>query len=112
MKEYEIEFEIQTFNTLVYFPNQQFSKQKDFKTLWFLYATKIKPVEVNVNFLHHLETSKNHTIFMFSGGIKENIDPQCVKELQYRRERKKFDVVNLKRQQFNHKTNYFKNKRT
>ena len=49
---------------------------------------------------------------MFSGGIKENIDPQCVKELQYRRERKKFDVVNLKRQQLNHKTNYFKNKRT
>ena len=28
----------------------------------------------------------NHTFFMFSGGIKRNIDPKWVKQLQYRRE--------------------------
>ena len=35
----------------------------------------MKPVEVNVNFLYHLETSKYHRFFMFSGGTKGNIDP-------------------------------------
>ena len=33
------------------------------------------PVEVNVNFLYHLETSENHKFFMFLGGAKGDIDP-------------------------------------
>ena len=53
----------------------------------FLHTTKIKPVEVNVNFLYHLETSENHRCLMFSGSIKGNIDPKWVNQLQYRRER-------------------------
>ena len=45
----------------------------------------MKPVEVNVNILYHLET-ENHRFFMFLGGTKENIDPKWVKQQQYRRE--------------------------
>ena len=45
----------------------------------------MKPVEVNVNLLYHLET-ENHRFFMFLGGTKGNIDPKCVKQQQYRRE--------------------------
>ena len=56
---------------------------KDCKTLQFLYMTKTKPVEVNVNFLYPLESSENHRFFMFLEGIKENIDPKWVKQLQY-----------------------------
>ena len=41
----------------------------------------MKPVEVNVNLLYHLETS-----VMFLGGTKGNIDPKWVKQQQYRRE--------------------------
>ena len=30
----------------------------------------MKPVEVNINFLYHLETSENHRFFMFLGEQK------------------------------------------
>ena len=30
----------------------------------------MKPAEVNVNFLYHLETSENHRLFMFLGAQK------------------------------------------
>ena len=46
----------------------------------------MKPVEVNVNFLYHLETLENHRFFMFLRGTKGNIDPKWVKQQQYRRE--------------------------
>ena len=46
----------------------------------------MKPVEANVNFLYHLETSENLRFFMFLGGSKGNIDPKWVKQQQYRRE--------------------------
>ena len=46
----------------------------------------MKPVEVNVNFLYHLEPSENHRRFMFLGGTKGNIDPKWVKQQQYQRE--------------------------
>ena len=46
----------------------------------------MNPVEVNINFLYHLETSENGRCFMFLGGIKGNIDPKWVKQQQYRRE--------------------------
>ena len=46
----------------------------------------MKPVEVNINFLHHLETSENHRFLMFSGRTKGNIDPKRVKQQKYRRE--------------------------
>ena len=46
----------------------------------------MKPAEVNVNFLYHLETSENHRLFMFLGEANRNTDPQCVKQQQYRRE--------------------------
>ena len=49
--------------------------------------TKTKPAEVNVNFSYSLETSESHIFLMFSGGIKGNIDPEYVKQLQHRRER-------------------------
>ena len=42
----------------------------------------MKPVEVNVNFLYHLETSENHGCFMFLGGTKENIDQKWVQQQQ------------------------------
>ena len=42
------------------------------------------PVEVNVNFLYPLETSENLGFLMFSDGIKGNIDPKWVKQLQFR----------------------------
>ena len=42
---------------------------------------------INVNFPYTLETSENHRFFMFSGGIKGNINPKWVNQLQYRRER-------------------------
>ena len=45
----------------------------------------MKPVEVNVNLLYHLET-KNHRFLMFLGDTKGNIDPKCVEQQQYRRE--------------------------
>ena len=40
----------------------------------------MKPVEVNVSFLYHLETSENDRFFMFLGGTKENIDPKWAKQ--------------------------------
>ena len=46
----------------------------------------MKQVEVNVNFLYHLETSENHRFFMFLGGTQGNIDAKRVKQQQYRRE--------------------------
>ena len=46
----------------------------------------MKPVEVNVNFLYHLETLENHRLFMFLGRTKGNIDPKWVKQQQYWRE--------------------------
>ena len=46
----------------------------------------MKPVEVNVNFLYHLETSENHRFFMLLGGTKGNIDPKWVKQQQYQSE--------------------------
>ena len=46
----------------------------------------MKPVEVNVNLLYHLETSENHRFFMFFEGTQGNIDPKLVKQQQYRRE--------------------------
>ena len=46
----------------------------------------MKPVEVNVNYLCHLETSENHRCFRFLGGTKGNIDPKWVKQQQYQRE--------------------------
>ena len=46
----------------------------------------MKPVEADVNFLYHLETSENHRFFMFLGGKKGNIDSKWVKQQQYRRE--------------------------
>ena len=56
----------------------------------------MKPVEVNVNLLYHLEISENHRFFMFLGGTKGNINPKWVKQQQYRRVAQ-FDVVSLKR---------------
>ena len=46
----------------------------------------MKPVEVNVNFLYHLETLENHRFFMFLRSTKGNIDPKWVKQQQYWRE--------------------------
>ena len=46
----------------------------------------MKPAEVNVDFLYHLETSGNHRFFMFFEGTKGNIYPKWVKQQQYRRE--------------------------
>ena len=46
----------------------------------------MKPVEVNVNFSYHVETSENHIFFMFLGGTKGNIDPKWVNQQQYQRE--------------------------
>ena len=46
----------------------------------------MKPVEVSVYFLYHLGTSENHKFFMFLGGTKGNINPEWVKQQQYRRE--------------------------
>ena len=40
----------------------------------------MNPVEANVNFLYHLETSENYRFFMFLGGTKSNIDPKWVKQ--------------------------------
>ena len=45
----------------------------------------MKPIEVNVNFLYHLETLENHRFCMFLGSAKGNIDPKWVKQ-QHRRE--------------------------
>ena len=42
----------------------------------------MKPVDVNVNFLYHLETLENHRFFMLLGSAKGNIDPKQ----HYRRE--------------------------
>ena len=46
----------------------------------------MKQVEVNVNFLYHLETLENHRFIMFLGDAKGNIDPKWVKQQHYRRE--------------------------
>ena len=40
----------------------------------------MKPVEVNVNFLYHLETSESLKFFMFLGGTKGNIYPKWLKQ--------------------------------
>ena len=45
----------------------------------------MKPAEVNVDFLYHLETSET-TDFLFFEGTKGNIYPKWVKQQQYRRE--------------------------
>ena len=44
--------------------------------------TKIKPVEVYVNFNTPWKHQKTR-YFMFSGSIKGNTDPKWVKQLQY-----------------------------
>ena len=46
----------------------------------------MKPVDVNVTFLYHLETSEKHRFFMFLGGTKGNIYLKWLKQQQYRRE--------------------------
>ena len=46
----------------------------------------MKPVEVNLNFLYHLETSESHKFFMFLGDTKGNIYPKWLKQQQFRRE--------------------------
>ena len=46
----------------------------------------MKPDEVNVSFLYHVEVSENHRCFMFLGGAKGNTDPKWVKQRQYWRE--------------------------
>ena len=52
----------------------------------------MKPVEVNVNSLYHLETSENQIFFVFLRGTKGNTDPKWVKQQQHRREwQKKLD---------------------
>ena len=66
----------------LFFPVNYFSEQNDCKT-YFLYTTKIRPVEVNVNFLYPSETSENH-IFDVSEGTKGNINPKWIKKQQYR----------------------------
>ena len=38
----------------------------------------MKPIEVNVSFLYHFETSENHIFFMLLGSTKGNIDPKWV----------------------------------
>ena len=53
----------------------------------------MKPVEVNVNILYPLETSENHRLFMFPGDTKRNIDPEWLKQQQYRRERHNFMLL-------------------
>ena len=63
----------------------------------------MKPVEVNVIFLCHLETLENHRFFMFLRGTKGNIDPKWVKQ-RYRREWYNLMFVSLKHWQFNCKT--------
>ena len=42
---------------------------------------------INANFSYPLETLENHRFFMFSAGIKRNIDAKWVKQLQYQRQR-------------------------
>ena len=42
----------------------------------------MKPVEVNVNFLYHLETSESHIFFIFLGSTKGNTEPKWVKQQQ------------------------------
>ena len=44
----------------------------------------MKPVEVNI------KTSENHRFFMFPVDARENIDPKCVKQQKYWRERHNF----------------------
>ena len=47
----------QVLDIQVYFPSQQFSKQKDYKTLQFLYTTKSKAVELNCSKSSHQRCS-------------------------------------------------------
>ena len=63
--------------------------------MYFLYTTKIKPVEVNVNLLYPLETSENH-IFGVSGDTKGNNDLKWVKKTTISARVAQFDVVCLK----------------
>ena len=51
---------------------------------------KIKPVKLS---LYPMEASESHRFFMFSGGIKWNIDLKWVKEQQYCRERHNFMLL-------------------
>ena len=37
--------------------------------MWFIYATKINPVEAIVSLLYPLETSENHIFFDVLGGV-------------------------------------------
>ena len=61
--------------------------------------TKIKPVDANVKFLYHLETSENHRFFMFLGSTKGNIDAKWVKLSRaiISSRATQFDVVNVRR---------------
>ena len=64
--------------------------------LQFLYTTKIKPVEVNVNFLYHLETSENHRYFVFSAYRREHW-PEMSHTTTISARAAQFDVASLKR---------------
>ena len=55
------EFKIPNLKYIGLFSQSIVLKQKDCKTLQFLHKTKIKPVDVNVDFLYPLETSENHS---------------------------------------------------
>ena len=59
-------------------------------------TTKIKPVEVNVNFLYPLETLKYHKFLMFSGGPEGYIDPKWVKKTTILARAAQVDIVSLK----------------
>ena len=72
----------------------------------------MKPVEVNVNFLCHLETSENHRFFMLLGSTKGNIDSKWVKQQQYRRERYNLMLLALSASSSIVKQNDCKNKPT
>ena len=96
-------FKFQVLDIQVFFPSQQFSKQKNCKTLQFLCATKTKPVEVDVKFLYPLETSEKHRYLMLSGDTKGNIEPKWATTTISARV-VQFDIVSLKQQQFNNRT--------
>ena len=49
-----------------------------------------------MNFLYFLEILEHHRFLMFSEDAKGNIDPEWVKQQQYRQEyQQQFDVVSL-----------------
>ena len=60
-------FRFQILNIQLNFLSQQFSKHEDFKALQFLYTTKFKVVEVNVNFYIPWKYQKNTNFLCFQG---------------------------------------------